>query len=327
MKIGKNPYSKIIILLILILVFSVISLLFFPQIVDFNDDKMKLFQILYKIRLAEILIAISVGACLGLSGALMQIILDNPLASPFTLGISSSSAFGAAVSIIIGSANGISWLHPGFSAFCFSLLSLLFLISITSFSKVSKKNIILIGMAVNFFFSSANTLLQYYASPDAVYQITFWITGSLTNATMKDSAILLSIFTICEIMTIFFSKDLCLLQQGEKIALIHGVNVKSERILFLIICSVLASFSVSIVGIIGFIGLVSPHISRLLKLENPKYLAISSSLIGSLFLVVADIFSKSILYPTILPISAITSLIGIPLLLFLLFIQKGKTDE
>ena len=104
----------------------------------------------------------------------------------------------------------------------------------------------------------------------------------------------------------------------------HGVNVNAERILFLLICSVLAAFPVAVVGIIGFIGLVSPHIARLLRLNSPKELILSSAIIGSLFLVVSDIISKSILYPEVIPVGSVTSFLGIPTLLVLLFIMKGK---
>ncbi|BDC97062.1 hypothetical protein TRSA_21610 (plasmid) [Treponema saccharophilum] len=254
----------------------------------------------------------------------MQVILDNSLASPFTLGISAASAFGAAVSICLELNIGILWLSPGITAFVCSLISMFLLIFLSSLSGINKKNIILIGLALNFFFNAANTFLQYFSTPDAVYQITFWTTGSLTTATLKDSLVLAGILVCSIVVSILFSKDLGLIQQGERTAVMYGVNVNFERILFLLICSLLASSTVSVVGIIGFIGLVAPHISRLLKLESPKLLLLSSMLIGSALLVIADIFSKTILHPTILPISAITSLFGIPLLIFLLFFRRNR---
>ena len=324
MKNGKSITNKIILLFLLLIFSSLISICLFPTRINFSMDKVRLTYVLLNIRLPEIMIAITAGSCLGLAGAIMQIILDNSLASPFTLGISAASAFGAAVAICLELNLGIVWLNPGITAFISSLISVFLLVTISSLSGISKRNIILIGLALNFFFNAANTFLQYFSTPDAVYQITFWTTGSLTNATLKNSLVLAIILSCSLFIAILFSKDLGLIQQGERNAVMYGVNVNFERVLFLVICSLLASCTVSIVGIIGFIGLVAPHIARLFKLESPRLLLLSSTLIGSCLLVIADIFSKTILHPTILPISAITSLFGIPLLIFLLFFRRGK---
>lgn len=326
MKTGRDHLIKMLILLIGLIVIAGASLIFFPTKLNFLMEKNKLLHVITKIRLPEIMIAIAAGACLGLAGALMQIILNNPLASPFTLGISAASAFGAALAICLELYYGIAWLNPSIFAFIFSITSIVLLMLIITFSGVSQRNIILVGLAVNFFFNAANTFLQYYATPDAVYQITFWTTGALTTAVLKHSAILFSVLTISLIISLLFSKDLGIIQQGERNAVMHGVNVSFERVLFLILCSLLASITVSIVGIIGFIGLVAPHISRLLGLESPKLLIISSMLAGALLLISADIISKTVLNPIILPISAVTSLFGIPLLLFLL-IAKRKNQR
>ena len=324
MKNGKNHTIKIALIFLIVITSSFVSLFLFPTRIDFAMERGRLTHVLMNIRLPEILIAITAGGCLGLAGAIMQVILDNSLASPFTLGISAASAFGAAVSIFLELNIGILWLSPGITAFVCSLISMFLLIFLSSLSGINKRNLILIGLALNFFFNAANTFLQYFSTPDAVYQITFWTTGSLTTATLKDSLVLAGILVCSIVVSILFSKDLGLIQQGERTAVMYGVNVNFERILFLLICSLLESSTVSVVGIIGFIGLVAPHISRLLKLESPKLLLLSSMLIGSALLVIADIFSKTILHPTILPISAITSLFGIPLLIFLLFFRRNR---
>lgn len=324
MKIGKKPYYRISILVITLLLLSLASVFLFPTLIDFSMEKTKLLHVLKKIRLPELMIAITAGAALGLSGAIMQILLDNPLASPFTLGISSASAFGASTAIILGVSHGITWLNTSLFAFIFASLSTCIVLIVSSCLGISKRTIILIGMSVNFFFSSANTLLQYYAPSDAVYRIMFWSTGSLTNATISDSLGLFIVFLVSISISMLFSKDMAIIQQGERNAVMHGVNVSLERILFLLVASLLASYSVSIVGVIGFIGLVAPHISRLLGLESPKLLLLSSGVTGALLLVIADDISKSLINPTILPISAVTSVLGIPFLLFLLFFRRKK---
>ena len=321
MTIGKNHYYKIVILSIILLFTAVASVIFFPTVLSLTAQRNKLLHVVLKIRLPQVLIALTAGSCLGLAGALMQTILGNSLASPFTLGISSAAAFGASVAIALGMHESGIRFGTSVSAFVFAVTSILLLLLILSMAGISQRNIILIGMAVNFFFTAANTVLKYYAPPDAVYQITFWSIGSLTNATLTDSGVLFSIFVA---ISLLYSKDFGLIQQGERAAIMQGVNVNAERILFLLICSLLAAFSVVIVGIIGFIGLVSPHAARLLNFKAPKELLLSSTIIGALFLVFSDIIAKSILYPAVLPVGSVTSFLGIPALLMLLFIMKGK---
>ncbi|MGP1458322.1 MAG: FecCD family ABC transporter permease [Treponema sp.] len=254
----------------------------------------------------------------------MQTILGNALASPFTLGISSASAFEASVAIVIGMNGSAIRFGAGLSAFIFAVASIVLLLLILSMAGISQRNIILIRMAVNFFFTAVNTVPKYYAPPDAVYQITFWTVGSQTNAALADSGVLAVVLFIAHALSLLYSKDFGLIQQGERAAIMQGVNVNAERVLFLLICSLLAALSVAVVGIIGFIGLVSPHASRLLNLKSLKELVLSSSLICALFLVFSDVISKSILYPAVLPVGSVTSFLGIPALPALLFILKGK---
>lgn len=327
MKTGQKPYAKITWLLISLVVVSVGSLFLFPSVLDFSMERARLVRVLYKIRLPEVTIAITAGAALGLAGALMQILLDNSLASPFTLGISSASSFGASVAIILGFTHGIAWLSTSLFALIFAMAAVGLLMLVSSIMGISKKTIILVGMAVNFFFSSANTLIQYYASPDAVYQIVFWSSGSLTNAKLYDSLRLFLVFGFCLVISLLFSKDMAIIQHGERDALMKGINVNLERLLFLFVASLLASLSVSVVGVIGFVGLVAPHLCRLLGLDSPKLLIISSGITGGLMLVVADVLSKTLLHPTILPIGSITSVIGIIFLLILLIVKRRTSYE
>ena len=331
MKTGKklytNPYIKIAGLLLLLVLFTGVSLFVFPTVADFSMERTRLVHVLCRIRLPELLIAVTAGAALGLAGALMQILLDNPLASPFTLGVSSASACGASFAIILGFTHGIVWLSTSLFALIFAMASIGLILALSSFMHISKKTIILVGMAVNFFFSSVNTLIQYYASPDAVYQIVFWSSGSLTNASLVDALRLFMVFAVCLFISLLFSNDMATIQQGERDALMKGVNVNAERRLFLLIASLLASFSVSIVGIIGFVGLVAPHLCRLLGLDSPKLLILSSGITGGLMLVLADALSKTLMHPTILPIGAITSLFGIGLLLVLMICKRRNSYE
>ena len=323
MKIGKNHCYKILILALTLILISVASIVFFPKPLV---PQTKFLPVIINIRIPEVLISIVAGSALALAGSLMQIILDNPLASPFTLGLSSACSFGASIAIIIGINGSLVFFSIGLFAFLFGLISIALLLSILLMTGVSQQNIILIGVAINFFFSAANTVLKYYAPPDAVYQMTLWMVGSLTNATLQDIFILLILLFIVAVFSAFYARDLSIIQQGERVAIMKGINVNFERILFLTMCSLITAFSVTIVGIIGFIGIICPHISRLIKLKSPKELILSSMIIGGLFLVFSDIISKSALYPSILPIGAVTSFLGIPILVVLLFIRE-KTQR
>lgn len=212
---------------------------------------------------------------------------------------------------------------PDFFAFLSASLSMLLLVAISSVARVSKKNIILVGMAMSFLFSSLNSLLEYYASPEVVYQIASWTQGTLSRATIKDGVILFAMFFVCLLSSGFFARDLGIILQGERVATMHGVNVNVTRIFVLAVCSLLSSCAVSVIGIVGFIGLVAPHFARLLKFQTLKEFFVSSALIGAALLLLANDICISILYPAALPVSAVLSLLGIPFLIILVF-KKEK---
>lgn len=278
----------------------------------------KIKQVIIYLRLPRIIEASIVGASLALSGALMQTVLANNLASPFTLGISSAASFGASLAIIAG----ISFFHGRLlivgNAFLFSCLSLMVLYIIIYRSGSSKKTIILAGISINYFFSSMNVLLQHFSSAEVVYEASFWTTGSLSKSNYQDILVLLIILIVSVFITVLTLNDASNIMNGERDAKSIGINTKFVRIVLLGVSSLSAAAAVSMIGIIGFIGLVSPHICRLLKFKNPKHLIPMSMLIGALLLVIADFISRRILSPIILPIGAITSLIGVPFFLFLI---------
>jgi iron complex transport system permease protein len=283
-----------------------------------NANKIK--QVIIYLRLPRIIEASIVGASLALSGALMQTVLANNLASPFTLGISSASSFGASLAIIVGTSFFHGRLLIVGNAFLFACLSLVVLYIIIARSGSSKKTIILAGISINYFFSSMNVLLQHFSSAEAVYEASFWTTGSLSKSSYQDILILLIILIISICITALTLNDASNIMNGERDAKSIGINTKLVRIVLLGVSSLSAATAVSMVGIIGFVGLVSPHICRLLGFKNPKQLIPMSMLIGALLLVIADFISRRLISPTILPIGAITSLIGVP---FFLLLMRG----
>ena len=300
---------------------SKISVMAFFRCLLQNDvEAQRIRRIVVNIRLARVLFASLVGAMLAFAGALMQSILCNKLASPYTLGISSSAGFGAALAII----SNVSILHGTFSvmgnAFIFSCLSVALIYAIILKAGISKGNIILAGMAINFLFSSANTLLQYFAAPDAAYQVMFWTTGTLSRASYTNIVLLSVVFLASCICISPISRDIGIVMVDEGYAYSIGINVAVVRIISLTVVSILSACTVTVVGVIGFVGLVAPQMARLLGVAEPRRLFPLSACIGSFLLILADLISRKLIQPTVLPIGAITALIGIPFLVSMIVV-------
>ncbi len=280
--------------------------------------------IIWTFRLPVALMAVAVGAALGLAGANMQTILDNPLASPYTLGISAAAGFGAALAMVLGF--GIlpfaSDLFVPLNAFIFSLLGCFAIYCIAQKKKASTETIVLTGIAVLFLFESLLALLEYFANPEQVQAIVFWLFGSLTKTTWTKLSIITAIVLVVIPILAADVWKLTALRLGDNKAKSLGVNVERLRIKNLIIISILTAISVAFVGTIGFIGLVAPHIARMLVGEDHRYFLPFSALFGALMLSLASVLSKAIVPGIIFPIGILTSLIGIPFFVCLLLSKR-----
>lgn len=280
--------------------------------------------IVWSFRLPVALMAVAVGAALGLAGADMQTILGNPLASPYTLGISAAAGFGAALAMVLGvgilpSTNEL--LVP-LNAFIFSLVSCFAIYGIAQIKKASSETIVLSGIAVLFLFESLLALLEYFANPEQVQAIVFWLFGSLTKATWTKLGVTTAIILVVMPLLATDVWKLTALRLGDEKAKSLGVNVERLRIKSLIIISVLTATSVAFVGTIGFIGLVAPHIARMLVGEDHRYFLPFAALSGALILSLASILSKAVVPGIIFPIGVLTSLIGIPFFVWLLLSNR-----
>lgn len=276
--------------------------------------------ILFKIRMPEMTTALILGLILGLSGACMQTILDNPLASPFTLGVSSAAGFGASFFLLLGFS--INFIPIGAIGFALIAIIFVYLISRRNFANTS--SMILAGIAVKFFFDSLTSLMQYISTDETLSSIVFWLFGSVSNTKPKEILILLLSFLLSFIVIIKDSHKLTTLRFGEDRARSLGVNVKTLKIKTFIIVSILCSIGVSFAGVIGFIGVIAPHISRKIVGEDQRYYLISSSLVGAILLVISSGLSKLVKPGAILPIGIIASLVGLPLIFIFFF--GGKHD-
>lgn len=291
---------------------------------DCKDPKLDI--VLWQIRMPIALIALLVGAMLACAGAQMQTILNNPLADPFTLGISAAAAFGAALTFVLDWAllpvAGIYIVSV--NAFIFAMLSALFLFAISKLRGVGYQTLVLAGIALMFSFNALLAFLQYIASEDALQQLVFWTLGSLSRASFEKVSICLVVLSTMLAFFFYYRDQLTALRFGDEQARSMGVNVDRLRLLSLLACALLASVAVAFVGTIGFVGLVAPHIARLLLGEDQRFFLPGSVLVGACLLSIASVLSKSVVTGTLLPIGITTSLIGIPCFFILIFTIRQK---
>ncbi|HEV7257307.1 MAG TPA: iron ABC transporter permease [Bosea sp. (in: a-proteobacteria)] len=274
--------------------------------------------IVWSIRLPIAFLALAVGAALGLSGGIMQTILNNPLASSYTLGVSAGAGFGAALVIVLGVAIPLpeAWAIPAM-AFLFSGIACAGVYGIGSLRGSSPEMLVLGGIALLFLFQALLALLQFVASPEALQQIVFWLFGSLQKATWPKLWIISAVLAVSLPLLLLDAWRLTALKLGDERARGLGVDVARLRIRSFAIISALTGVAVAFVGTIGFVGLVAPHIARMLVGEDQRGLLPASALFGALLLSLSSIASKTLLPGAVVPIGIVTSLIGVPFFVWL----------
>ncbi|AGH73916.1 iron ABC transporter permease [Edwardsiella piscicida] len=281
--------------------------------------------IVWDIRLPYALMAVTVGMILGLAGAEMQTILNNPLASPFTLGVSSAAAFGAALAIVLGlSVPGLpaQWAISA-NALLFALLATLLLYGITRWSRVAASGVVLFGIALVFTFNALVALMQFIASEDTLQGLVFWTMGSLARASWTTLGILGTALIVLLPLSLRSAWQLTALRLGEDRASSFGIDVRRLRLSTLLRISILSALAVAFVGPIGFIGLVAPHIARLLFGEDHRFYLPGSALSGALVLSLASVAAKNLFAGVVIPVGIVTALVGVPFFLSILFRQRG----
>ena len=288
----------------------------------FNPDAVsaQVRTVVWDIRMPVAVMAIVVGAALSVSGAQMQTILANPLASPFTLGISAAASFGAALGIVtaVPLLPVAAGLIVPVNAFIMALLATLFIHFVSQARGVTVQTVVLLGIALVFTFNALLAFVQYLASEQALSQVVFWTMGSLTKATWPKIWITLAVLLIALPLFARNAWALTAIRLGEDKAASFGVNVRYIRLETMLIISLLASVPVSFVGTIGFVGLVGPHIARMILGEDQRFFLPGSVLAGALLLSVTSIVSKSIIPGVVFPIGIITALVGVPFFISLI---------
>ncbi|CNE16489.1 iron ABC transporter permease [Yersinia nurmii] len=282
--------------------------------------------IVWDIRLPYALMAVVIGLSLGLAGAEMQTILNNPLASPFTLGVSSAAAFGAALAIVSGiGIPGVpdQW-FISVNAFIFALFAALMLDGITRWTRVATSGVVLFGIALVFTFNALVSMMQFIASEDTLQGLVFWTMGSLARASWTKLGIMLGIFALMLPLSMMSSWKLTALRLGEDRAISFGIDVRRLRLGTLLRISMLSALAVAFVGPIGFIGLVAPHIARMIFGEDHRFYLPASALIGALVLSMASVASKNLIPGVIIPVGIVTSLVGVPFFLSIILRHRGN---
>lgn len=305
-------------------------------------------QIVMQIRMPRVLAALLAGFALSLSGAVMQSILRNPLASPFTLGISGAAAFGAAFAIVVQGAgsmvdagslyqdaaastrNGLimrlgdRYLIMG-SAFVFSLASTFFILTIARYRGVTPEVMVLSGIAIGSLFSAGVSAMQFLASEAELSAIVFWMFGDLGRTSWQEVSVLALVMVPVWLFFTIMSWNYKALQSGDEYAQTLGVNPFRIRLSGMLVASLATAIVVSFYGIIAFVGLVVPHIVRRFIGGDETFLIPAAALFGALFLLLSDTVARTVFSPMILPVGILTSFIGAPLFLFLLLRGFGKS--
>lgn len=323
----KNKSKLIIILLAILLVVGLFlgimcgSIFIEPKEIYniFTSDEItKTGRILYYVRFPRVIGAMVAGVGLSVAGVVIQTILNNPLAGPNIIGVNAGAGLAVALfSLIIPKA--LSFL-PIF-AFLGAFITMLFIYFLGEKTGSSKLTLVLAGVAINSFFNACTDFI-HTLSDEAVLSSYMFKIGGLTGIQIPILKIATIVILIATIILMFFSNELEILSLGEQTAKTLGLPVRFYRFLFLMLASILAGASVSFAGLIGFIGIIVPHLARLLVGDQIPYLIPTSALLGALFMVLCDLISRVIAIPSEIPVGIVLSFIGAPFFIFLLLQKK-----
>ncbi len=293
-------------------------------------------RIIWNIRIPRVLAACIAGAGLSVSGLIMQTVLNNSMASPSTLGVSNAAVFGANLSIIVFAGGFLSTgnnlqnitaeANPYASsimAFAFSALSVLLILGLCKVRSFSPNTVVLSGVAIGAVWTAATTILQFYATDVGISAAVIWSFGDLGRATYKTDAIMFVVVLVAFIVFMLLSSRYNAILSGDVTAQAMGVRVGALRFVSLLLASIITAVCVSFLGIIGFVGIICPHVIKKFIGQNHRFTLPLSALSGSLLLLIADTISRSMGNGSALPVGAITSLLGAP---FFIAIILGKKE-
>lgn len=338
---------KRLLLLAMVAVFAAIALIFLCvgtkrialteilEIIFTFDNRSSSGNIIWNMRLLDLASAVIIGCGLSVCGVVMQCVLKNPLASPYTLGISNAAAFGAAFSIVVvGTGSmataGISIDNPYATtvcAFAFSMIATAVILVLTKVTRVSAETMVLAGIAISAIFSAALSFLQYVSTDTQLANIVSWMFGDLRKASWEHDLIIFAVLAPVTMYFLYKRWDYNAMDAGDETAKGLGVNVEAERLVGLVLTSLLCSVIVSFFGVIAFVGLLGPHIARMLIGGDHRYLVPAAMLIGAVILALAELVGANMfvsesytgaIVHQVIPVGIITSMLGGPLFVYLL---------
>lgn len=292
-------------------------------------------RIIWNIRIPRVLAAVIAGAGLAISGLIMQTTLNNSMASPATLGVSNAAVFGANLSIIVFAGGFLSTGHnvanydiganpyaTSMMAFIFSTISILLILALCRLRSFSPNVVVLAGMAVGSVWTAATTILQFYATDVGISAAVIWNFGDLGRATYRTDAIMFAVVALGLLFFMTMSWRYNALLSGEATAKSMGIHVEALRFLSMLLASMITAVCVSFLGVIGFVGIICPHITKKLLGQDHRFAIPVAAISGSLLLLVADTLSRSMGNGSALPVGAITSLLGAPFFIAIIFSKK-----
>jgi iron complex transport system permease protein len=305
-------------------VYGVLINRFISGLYSFNIDPL-IDHVVWQIRMPHIIGAIIVGFGLGVCGCVMQAVLKNPLASPFTLGISSGAQFGVSIAVVfdITILSGPYFLIG--NAFLFALLCSGIILALSAMKGANPETMILVGIALNYFFQAMTEALHYVANDEQLRQMTEWGMGGFANLNWTSFMILTAVSIISVPLLYKNAWDLNLMTVGDESAKSMGVNANHIRIFVMVVASFLVASLVAFVGPIGFVGLIAPHVGRMIIGGDHRYLIPAAGMLGAVILLCADAISMTLISPIVIPLGTVMALLGVPFFLFL--ILKGKRRE
>jgi iron complex transport system permease protein len=274
-------------------------------------------HVVLQLRLPRILGAIICGASLAICGAAMQSMMKNPLADPYTMGISSGAGFGAALAIIFGfeivAGTGIV-----LNAFIFAIVPAFVILFLSRIRKATPTMMILCGISLMYVFNAMTQLFMLVSSPDDLSSVYTWMVGSLSSVDWTDLVVITIVTVFGSVYVQYMANQLNLMCIGDDSAKTLGVNVDRQRLVILMVITLVAASVVSFTGIIGFIGLMAPHIVRTLMGADNRFLIPGSAVFGAVLLLLSDIIARTIVAPTMLPVGVVTACLGGPLFMYLI---------
>jgi iron complex transport system permease protein len=334
----RNKWLMLILLIVAIFIIMLVSLNLgssdmslsdvFYAFIGQGDPKATL--IIWQIRMVRVIAALLTGTGLSLAGCVMQNNLRNPLADPYILGISSAATFGANVAIIILGAGSVTGISTGGSvairnpytvttcAFLCAMSAMLIILTLAKLRGFTPEAIVLAGVALSSIFYAGTMIVQYFATDITLSAAVFWTFGDLGRVSWNEVIILNVVVMITTTYFFFMRWDYNALANGEETAKSLGVKTEHVRFFGLLAATLVTAVSVSFMGMIGFIGLIGPQAMKRIVGEDHRFLIPASALAGSAILLTSDALARIVISPVVLPVGAITSLLGGPMFLFIL---------